>query len=82
MIKNLICGSSDRVVDEILTDSAKDILDRVLAEMQHAEEMGGVKDLSDYILLMTMIAKETMQRISNAAEQVVDRPTAVRVSDA
>jgi hypothetical protein len=46
-----------------MSASARLIYDEVLSAMQHAEEMGGVRDHADYVALMEAIRAECWTRI-------------------
>lgn len=49
-----------------LSLGASQIKQNVLAAMQHAEEMGGVKNTREYIQLMMELQKEIEERIECA----------------
>jgi hypothetical protein len=51
-----------------LSPSATDILNRITSVLQDAEEMGGVRDDDDYLLLMEKVATLASSRYNAAAK--------------
>ena len=49
-----------------LSKYAEIILKNTLDALQDAEEMGGVRDMDDYIALMKAVKEEVQKRIINA----------------
>ena len=53
-----------------LSHQAQSILNKVLNEMQQAEEIEGVKDENDYLNLMESIRFEAQKRFNNCVDNM------------